>query len=87
MYNPSFQHLVYIYLMATRKITVKDTITYNGVHLEKGMFVEYTTPTLDHPLYKTTHHDAINLLFKNKYGIDLKKIGFINVSRSNFEKQ
>ena len=27
--------------MATWKITVKDTITYNGVHLEKGMFVEY----------------------------------------------
>ena len=27
--------------MATWKITVKGTTTYNGVHLEKGMFVEY----------------------------------------------
>jgi len=54
--------------MATWKITVKDTITYNGVHLEKGMFVEYITPTLDHPLFKTMHHDAVNQLFikKNK---------------------
>lgn len=44
--------------MATWKITVKDTITYNGVNLGNGMFVEYATPTLDNFLYKTTHHDA-----------------------------
>lgn len=56
--------------MATWKITVKDTITYNGVHLEKGMFVEYITPTIDHPLFKTMHHDAFNQLFIQKYGID-----------------
>lgn len=49
--------------MATWKITVKGTTTYNGVHLEKGMFVEYVTPTLDHPLYKTMHHEAVNQLF------------------------
>ena len=73
--------------MATWKITIKGTTTYNGVHLEKGMFVEYVTPTLDHPLYKTMHHEAVNQLFKNKYGIDLKKIGFINVSRLDFEKK
>ena len=73
--------------MAIWKITVKDTTTYNGVHLEKGMFVEYVTTTLDHPLYKTMHHEAVNQLFKNKYGIDLKKIGFINVSRLDFEKK
>lgn len=73
--------------MATWKITVKDTITYNGVHLGKGMFVEYATPTLDNPLYKATHHYAVNQLFKNKHGIDLKKIGFIKVSRLDFEKK
>lgn len=73
--------------MATWKITVKDTVIYNGVHLEKGMFVEYITPTVDNPLYVTKHHDAVNQLFKNKYGIDLKKIGFINVARLNFEKK
>ena len=73
--------------MATWIITVKDTITYNGVHLEKGMFVEYITPTLDHPLFKTTHPDAVNQLFKNKYGVDLKKIGFINESRLSVEKK
>ena len=73
--------------MATWKITVKGTTTYNGAHLEKGMFVEYVTPTLDQPLYKTMHHEAVNQLFKNKYGIDLKKIGFINVSRLDFEKK
>lgn len=44
-------------------------------------------PTLDHPLYKTTHHDAVNQLFKSKYGVDLKKIGFINVTRLDFEKK
>ena len=31
--------------MAIWKITVKDTTTYNGVHLEKGMFVEYVRVT------------------------------------------
>lgn len=72
---------------ATWKITIKDTITYNGVHLERGMSVDYITPTLDHPLYKTSHHEAVNQLFKNKYGVDLKKIGFINASRLDFEKK
>lgn len=67
--------------MATWKITVRDTMTYNGVNLEKGMFVEYTNTTLDHPIFKTMHHDAVNQLFKTKYGIDLKKIGFINETR------
>ena len=73
--------------MATWKITVKDTITYNGVHLEKGMFVEYITPTLDHPLFKMMHHDAVNKLFIKKYGVDLKKIHFINETRLSFEKK
>ena len=73
--------------MATWKITVKDTITYNGVHLEKGMFVEYVTPTLDHPLFKTMHHDAVNQLFIKKYGVDLKKIHYINETRLSFEKK
>lgn len=72
--------------MATWKITVRDTMTYNGVNLEKGMFVEYTIPTLDHPIFKTMHHDAVNQLFKTKYGIDLKKIGFINETRLVVEK-
>ena len=56
------------------------------VNLEKGMFVEYTNPTLDHPIFKTMHHDAVNQLFKTKYGIDLKKIGFINETRLVVEK-
>lgn len=73
--------------MATWKITVKDTITYNGVHLEKGMFVEYITPTLDHPIFKTTHHDSVNKLFMRKYGVDLKRIHFINESRLSAEKK
>ena len=72
--------------MATWKITVRDTMSYNGVHLEKGMFVEYTNPTFDHPIFKTMHHDAVNQLFKTKYGIDLKKIGFINETRLVVEK-
>ena len=72
--------------MATWKITVRDTMTYNGVNLEKGMIVEYTNPTLDHPIFKTMHHDAVNQLFKTKYGIDLKKIGFINETRLVVEK-
>ena len=73
--------------MATWKITVKGTTTYNGVHLEKGMFVEYVTPTLDHHLYKTMHHEAVNQLFITHYGIHLKKISYINVSRRDFEKK
>ena len=44
-------------------------------------------PNIGSSLYKTMHHDAVNQLFKNKYGIDLKKIGFINVTRLDFEKK
>ena len=71
--------------MANWKITVKDTMTYNLVRLEKGMFVEYSTMGA-HPLFKTSHPEPINQLFIKKYGVDLKKIGFINEARLLVEK-
>ena len=71
--------------IANWKISVKDTMTYNLVRLEKGMFVEYSTMG-EHPLFKTSHHEPINQLFIKKYGVDLKKIGFINESRLHVEK-
>lgn len=60
--------------MATWKITVRDTMTYNGVNLEKGMFVEYTNPTLDHPIFKTMHHDAVNQLLRQNTELILKRL-------------
>ena len=59
--------------MANWKISVKDTMTYNLVRLEKGMFVEYSTMG-EHPLFKTSHHKPINQLFIKKYGVDIKKV-------------
>ena len=67
--------------MANWKITIKvsDNVNVGGVgtiHLEKGMYVEYSSKdSFFGPLDSNDSRDAVNQLFKSKYGIDLKKYG------------
>ena len=73
--------------MALRKIAVKSSGIINGVRIEKGMSIEYVTKTTTPPLQLLSQHkDAINQLFKNKYGVDLAKAGIINTGRMSCEK-
>ena len=73
--------------MALWKISVKNSGIINGVRIEKGMSIEYVTKTTTPPLQSLSQHkDAINQLFKNKYGVDLAKAGIINIGRMSCEK-
>jgi hypothetical protein len=73
--------------MALWKISVKNSGIINGVRIEKGMSIEYVTKTTTTPLQSLSQHkDAINQLFKNKYGVDLAKAGIINTGRMLCEK-
>ena len=73
--------------MALWKISVKNSGIINGVRIEKGMSIEYVTKTTTPPLQLLSQHkDAINQLFKNKYGVDLAKAGIINTGRMSYEK-
>ena len=73
--------------MALWKISVKNSGIINGVRIEKGMSIEYVTKTTTPPLQSLSQHkDAINQLFKNKYGVDLAKVGIINAGRMSCEK-
>lgn len=73
--------------MALWKISVKNSGIINGVRIEKGMSIEYVTKTATPPLQLLSQHkDAINQLFKNKYGVDLAKAGIINTGRMSCEK-
>ena len=73
--------------MALWKIAVKSSGIINGVRIEKGMSIEYESKTTTPPLQLLSQRkDAINQLFKNKYGVDLAKAGIINTGRMSCEK-
>ena len=73
--------------MALWKIAVKNSGTFNGVRIEKGMSVEYVTISTTPPLSALSQNkDKIAQLFMNKYGIDLNKAGLVNTGRLSCEK-
>lgn len=54
------------------KVTVKNSMSVNGVRLEKGMSVEVASQS--YSLLSTLQgQELVNNAFKAKYGIDLKK--------------
>lgn len=53
------------------KVTVKNSMSVNGVRLEKGMSVELATQHL--PLSTLQGKEQVTNAFKAKYGVDLKK--------------
>ena len=69
------------------RISVKDSGTFRGVRLEKGMFVEYATKTSTPPLQGLSQHrEPIGRLFMSKYSIDLLKAGLVRMGRLTCEK-
>ena len=57
--------------MGLFKATVKITRVTNGVRLEKGMSVEFSS-SYPAPLSTNGGHDVIDA-FMRKYGVDIKK--------------
>lgn len=73
--------------MAQWKIEIKQTGTFNGVRIEKGMFVEYVTNTTTPPLSNLSkNREAIAQLFKSKYGVDLLKANLVGSGRLSCER-
>lgn len=59
--------------MALFEITVKKSMTTNGIRLEKGMSVEVIS-THSNPVSTNGGHQVIEA-FDRKYGIDIKRAG------------
>lgn len=73
--------------MAQWKIEIKQSGIINGVRIEKGMFVEYVSSSSTPPLQALSRNkDAIGMLFKAKYGIDVLKANLVNVGRMSCTK-
>ena len=72
--------------MARWNISVKTTGVVNGVRLEKGMFIEMPTNGLNPLQAVSAHKSQINMLFQNRYGIDLLKGKLVNAGRLSCEK-
>ena len=64
--------------MALFRATVKSTRTTNGVHLEKGMSVDFPS-TYGSPMGTNGGKEVIDA-FMRKYGVDIKKAGALSSS-------
>lgn len=64
--------------MPLYRITVKQMKVSNGLRIEKGMSVDVVTNSISNPVVTNGGH-AVNDAFLRLYGIDLKKIGALNM--------
>lgn len=71
--------------MALLKITVKMTKHSAGMVIEPGMSVQLAT-MLPNPITNQQESEKVNTLFKNNYGVDLKKMGALNPAYLKVEK-
>ena len=62
--------------MALFRATVKSTRITNGIRLEKGMSVDFSS-TYGSPLGTNGGHEVIDA-FQRKYGVDIKKAGALS---------
>lgn len=70
--------------MALYRITSKRRCISNGMILEKGLSVQITALKLG-PV-SGLYADRINTLFKNAYGLDLKKMNVLNATYLEVEQ-
>ncbi len=64
--------------MPLYRVTVKQMKVSNGLRIEKGMSVDVVTNTISNPVV-TNGGQLVNDAFIRLYGIDLKKIGAMNL--------
>ena len=63
--------------MSLYKITVKMSKRAEGMLIEPGMIVQLAT-TIPNPVSHIQEREKINTIFKNNFGVDLKKMGALN---------
>lgn len=64
--------------MPLYRITVKQMKVSNGQRIEKGMTADVVTNTISNPVV-TNGGQLVNDAFMRLYGIDLKKLGALNM--------
>lgn len=60
------------------KITVKTSKNSNGIRIERGMSVEVVTNNITNPV-TTNGGQAVVDAFMRIYGIDIRKVGALNM--------
>lgn len=60
------------------KITVKTSKNSNGIRIERGMSVEVVTNNITNPV-TTNDGQAVVVAFMRIYGIDIRKVGALNM--------
>lgn len=60
------------------KITVKTSRNSNGIRIERGMSVEVVTNNITNPV-TTNGGQAVVDAFMRIYGIDIRKVGALNM--------
>lgn len=64
--------------MPLYRVTVKQMKVCNGLRIEKGMSVDLVTNSISNPVV-TNAGQTVNDAFMRIYGIDLKKLGALNM--------
>lgn len=64
--------------MPLYRVTVKQMKVSNGLRIEKGMSVDVVTNSISNPVV-TNGGQLVNDAFMRLYGIDLKKLGAMNM--------
>lgn len=64
--------------MPLYRVSVKQMKVSNGIRIEKGMSVDVVTNSISNPV-STNGGQVVNEAFMRIYGIDLKKIGALNM--------
>ncbi len=71
--------------MALYRVTVKQSKISNGIRIEKGMSVDVVTNSISNPV-STNGGQIVNDAFQRIYGIDMKKIGALNMIYLDVER-
>ena len=64
--------------MPLYRVTVKQKKVANGLRIEKGMTADVVTNSISNPVV-TNGGQLVNDAFMRLYGIDLKKLGALNM--------
>lgn len=64
--------------MPLYRVTVKQMKVANGLRIEKGMTADVVTNSISNPVV-TNGGQLVNDAFMRLYGIDLKKLGALNM--------
>lgn len=64
--------------MPLYRVTVKQLKVANGLRIEKGMTADVVTNSISNPVV-TNGGQLVNDAFMRLYGVDLKKLGALNM--------